>query len=782
MKKWIKKIVLIMLLLGVLGTISLVAVFTYFSYQVYGEEELKNFNPETALLMYDRADRLIAIFSKPNSRKTPISYDKIPKKIVEAFTSVEDKSFFEHSGIDYLGILRAVVIDIVTLSKKQGASTITQQVAKNLLLSNEKTISRKIKEMILAKRVEKILSKEEILSLYLNNIYFGNSNYGIVEASRFYFNKSLDQLSLVEIAYLAGVPKNPSKYSLNRYPEESENRKNTVLKRMLLTESITEKEYQNGVKTKLKFDNSSRKYFDSARYFTNTLFQQLKKDYGEAFIFHHSLKIKTSLDAEYQLFADKAVKKGLRDLNERQGILNPLRVSENLEKEKLSKKDSICLNCEEAIIKKIDSSKKIAFVKTSKTEGVVLEEDLKWVKKFNPLTYSLPIRSISKILEEDEVYLVENSGKNHAYLENSKMVTYPIFKIVPVPEVQGALLSIDTKTREIIAMIGGFDFEISQFNRATQSIRQPGSVFKPFVYAAAIKYFRYNPATIVYDLPEVFKEDGKQKWIPQNFKKMSFQKEMTLKEALTQSVNMVAVKLLDKFVREYSFDEFFKWIKLFGITTNLEKTYTLALGSLGVRLIEITNAVATFPSQGVYKSPQTILSIENSIGQKMETPKSEEREVLTKEESYLMIDMMKSVVSSGTAQRASSLKVPTGGKTGTTNSNRNTWFVGFTENITTGVWVGFDDMKPLGNSEQGGRTAAPIWLEYMKDVVKVEKQGEFYIPENIIFDYANPKTGLMVSESNPNRKRYPFIKDELPEKESDSTYIDTNAILQGTDD
>jgi len=784
-KKKLKWFLIISTSIGLLFVLFITSLFVYFSFDVYGEDELKHFSPETSLKIYDRHENLIGIFYMPDGKKTVVEYKDIPKKIIEAFISVEDNSFFEHSGIDYIGILRAVFIDVITLSKKQGASTITQQVAKNLLLHNKKTFTRKIKEMILAKRIEKILSKEEIMGLYVNNIYFGNTNYGIVEAAKYYFNKTLNDLNTGEIAYIAGLAKNPVGYALNKHPERAKERQRVVLKKMFERKVITEKEYKKYYDEPLKFNSESEKYLTSSYYFTNYVFQKLKDKYGEDFLFHNSVKVKTTLDANYQQKADESVKKELQQINIRQGILNPFRIlkeDDDKEEQKLLKKENYCKTCVEGKVLEVNDANKYVllevFTEKGNEKGIVLKDSLKWVKKFNPFLYSTSIKNLNDIIDKEGVYIVYPTSKTTAISKGK----FTVYEIYPIPKVQGALISLNVNTRDIISMIGGFDYELSQFNRATQAVRQPGSVFKPLIYALAIKFFHFSPSTIVYDTPEVFDDPStKSKWKPQNFKKMSFSGTMTLKKALTLSVNMVAVKLFDKFVKEYGFKQFFEWIKKLGISTKFEESYAISLGSIGVKLLEITNAIAIFPSYGTYKTPNYLLSIKDNKNKEYFKDERLEERILSEAESYLMIDMMEEVVNSGTAQRASKMGTPVGGKTGTTNNNRNAWFVGYTKDVITGIWVGFDDMTPLGKDEQGGRTAVPMWVTFMQNVIKKDSE-DFYVPEKIVFDYVNEETGLLVSSSDPNAVKFPFIDEYMPERQEEKKYVDTNDILMGNDD
>lgn len=799
-KKVVKFLFISGFICGILGIIAITSIFYYYSQNVYGEHELKNLNPPTALRIYDRNDHLIRIFYKPDGKKTIIPYNKIPRRVLNAFIAVEDKSFFEHSGIDYVGILRAVVVDIMTMSKKQGASTITQQVAKNLLLSNEKSFVRKIKEMILAKRIEKLFNKNEIIALYLNHIYFGNSNYGIVEAARYYFNKELEQLDTGEIAYLAGVPKNPNRYRLNRYPKRAKKRQQVVLKRMLIMKLITSETYEHYRDAPLILNREPMRYVFKSRYFTNYLLKKLVKQYGESFLYRNSLKIKTTLDVTKQDVATDAVKKGLEQLTQRQGILQPInyfKEGEKAEEIKLNNRNSICQGCVEGVVTKIDQSAGQMMIRTQKEIGVVLQKDLKWVKKFNPFLYSRRIKSLTKMVHSRGIYVMKPSGDHYGVMIDGKLKSTPRYIIHPLPAAQGALLSLNSHTREILAMVGGYDANISQFNRAYQAVRQPGSVFKPFIYAAAIKFFKFTPSTIVYDTPETYRNSDGQVWKPQNFKKMAFRGTMSMKMALTKSVNMVAIKLFDKFIREVPFlgipesehealdkqgdapgyKHFFKWARSFGFTTKLPKSRTLALGSLGVRLLEITNAIATFPAGGIYKDTVSILSIKDHTGREYFQDQRTEKKLLTPGESFFMVDMMRSVVQRGTATRIRALKRPAAGKTGTTNNSRNTWFVGYTPNYTTGVWVGFDNMTPLGRGEFGGSTAAPIWLSYKQTILKDQEVVDFVTPDEIEYANVNPKTNRLVGENFDGRVRSAFIKNRLPNAENDPNFVDPNSLL-----
>jgi penicillin-binding protein 1A len=802
-KKKIKITIIVLFVLGLAGVGTLAGIFYHYSKQVYGEKELKNFNPETALTLYDRNDKLIAIFYKRDGKKTILPANKIPKKIIDSFIAVEDKRFLEHSGLDYKGIFRAILIDILTMSKKEGASTITQQVAKNLLLNNAKSFSRKIKEMILAKRIEEILSKDEIIALYLNNIYFGNNNYGIAEGARFYFNKPLDDLDIGEIAYLAGIPKSPVAYRLNKNPKKAKTRQQTVLRRMLKSKVITQKEFDEFYEKKLEFIGGSRKYFDPSAYFTRHVLKILKSKYDDDFLFHKSLKIKTTLDVNLQKSAIIALQRGLRELNTRQGILTPLRYFEK-DKDSLHKLDYISPFLEEGVVIKINNKDGWAKLKTAEKTVIVSKKDLLWVKKFNPsLNYSPKINNLEKILKLDYVYAIKPKIGSMLIVENDKEVDYPIYEIYPIPKVQGAIVSINAKTKEVITLVGGYNYRISQFNRATQSLRQVGSVFKPFVYAATIKYLKdqngdddvgyndFTPSKIVFDTPEpIINRKTGAVWKPMNFVKMEFKNEISLKTALSQSVNMVSVKLFSKVIDNFSkiseekydvekgFDKFLAWLESFGIDSkNIVKTYQMALGNIEIRLIDLVSAYTVFPSYGVYQKPKFILSIKNIDNKELYQDESKENRIMTTGEAYLMVDMMQEVVNHGTAIRVKKLNRPIGGKTGTTNMQRNAWFLGYTKEIVTGVWVGFDNRNPMGRFVQGGRTAAPIWLYYMEKALKDKPILKFEPPEDIVFEFVDKDTGKLTTEDSKNSIKTPFIKGRLPEKSKDDKFIDSNTYI-----
>lgn len=806
-KKKIKWFIIIIFILGLTGVGTLAGVFYHYSQGLYGEKELKNFNPETALSIYDRNNKLIALFYKRDARKTIIPHNKIPKIIIDSFVAVEDKRFFEHSGLDYKGIFRAIVIDILTLSKKEGASTITQQVAKNLLLSNAKSFSRKIKEMILAKRIEDLLTKEEIIALYLNNIYFGNSNYGIAEGARYYFNKPLEKLDIGEIAYLAGLPKNPGGYRLNKYPKKAKERQKVVLRRMLKAKVITQKQFDEFYDKEIEFIGGSKKYFGTAAYFSRYVLKILKSKYDNDFLYHKSLKIKTTLDVNLQKSAIIALRKGLKNLNKRQGILTPLRYYDN-GKRPLNKLNFIAPLVEEGVVIKIDNKNGWAKLKTKDKTIIVNKKDLSWVRKFNPsLNYSPRIHNLEKILKLDYVYAVKPKIGSMVIIENGKEVDYPLYEIYPIPKAQGAVVSIDVKTREVKALVGGYSYKLSQFNRATSALRQVGSVFKPFVYAATIKYLKdesgdedigyhdYTPSKIVFDTPEpIINRKTGAVWKPMNFVKMRFRNEISLKTALSKSINMVSVKLfakvIDKFSKisekkydvEQGFDKFFKWLQDFGIDTkNINKTYQMALGNVDIKLLNLVSAYTVFPSYGVYQKPKFILSIKDIDNKELYKNESKKKRIMTTGEAYLMVNMMQEVVNHGTAVRAKKLHRPVGGKTGTTNAQRDAWFIGYTKDIVTGVWVGFDNRRPMGKFVQGGRTAAPIWLYYMEKALKDKPVLQFEAPKDIVFEYVNKDTGKLVSKDSKNAVKSPFIKNRLPEKDKDKNFIDSNAYIMEED-
>ena len=613
-----------------------VAFYLYFAHDLPSIETLKNYKPPTITRFYSEDGEIVGEFFI--EKREVVSLERIPNHLVQAFISGEDARFFQHKGLDYIAILRALFKNIFSGEVVQGGSTITQQVVKSLLLSPERSFSRKIREAILAFKIEKYLSKDEILFLYLNQIYLGHGAYGVAAAAEDYFGKPVEELTLAESALLAGLPQAPSKNSPYNHPEQAKRRQAYVLHRMVEGGFISYGELMKTLQAPIRLESSKNPFIEKAAYFLEHVRRYVEEKYGKDALYKNGLQVYTTIDTDFQRIAQEAVESGLKEIEKRQ----------------------------------------------------------KYSSAGLPLT------------------------------------------------LEGSLICFDLETGYMKAMVGGRDFKRSQFNRVTQARRQTGSAFKPIVYASALDK-GYTPASIIVDSPIVFVW-GDKKWKPKNFND-KFSGPTTLRNALTHSINVVTVKI----AHDIGIDYIQEYAKKLGISSPLHDNLSMALGSSSISLYELTKAYAVFANQGNNFKPVFIKKILDRDGNLLEVnpplfyPKepSDEERILSPQTAYLMTHLLESVVQNGTGWRAKALGRPVAAKTGTTDQFLDAWFIGYTPELITGVWVGFDDEKTLGENETGARAASPIWVNSMSKILKDRPIKDFPIPEGIEFTKINPKTGQM---------------------------------------
>jgi penicillin-binding protein 1A len=618
----------VLLITGLIGLLSgaTAGVFFAFTRDLPQIRELENFEPSAATRIYSADQVLLAeLFLE---KRTPVSIDQIPTDLKSALIATEDRQFYTHSGIDLKGILRAVVKDIMAGQFVEGASTITQQLAKTLFLSQEKTITRKIKEAILAVQLERRYTKDELLALYLNQIYFGSGAYGVESAARLFFGKPASQMDLAQCALIAGLPKAPSRYTPLVNPELAQKRRNLVLRIMRDQDLITDAEYTMASSEPV-LNTSAATAPGSAPYFVQYIKPALEAAIGPSLLYKGGLTVHTTLSQRLQQTAEAAVENGLVSLQQRMNSENKLPASP-----------------------------------------------------------------------------------------------------------QGALVAIDIRTGGILAMVGGRHFSESAFNRATDARRQPGSVFKPIIYALAIVR-GFNQASLVLDAPIVFKGgNNNEDWQPENFSKQ-YQGEMTLRQALTHSKNIPAVRLVEKLGPS----AVVQFAHKLGIDSPLSPNLSIALGATTSTLLEITAAFAVFPNGGNHISPFGVTEILDRDNALLWRARPAIRPVITETEAAIMVDMLQGVVEEGTGQQARRLNLPLAGKTGTTNDFKDALFVGFSPAVAAGVWVGMDDSSPLGNGETGARAALPVWIDFMEATRPESTTLYFDIPDSMKKVLMDPVTG-----------------------------------------
>jgi penicillin-binding protein 1A len=807
----------------VAGLAGAIAFYVTFLQDLPNLKSVEDYRPPVSSRVLDRDGQHIATFFEERRTLTPL--DAVPKHVVMAFVAGEDSTFFEHSGIDYVSILRAAWVNLRAGGEiKQGASTITQQMVKGLLLSPERRFRRKIREMILARRIEQRFSKQDILYLYLNQIYFGHGAYGVGEAAQTYFDKPVGELSVSEAALLAGLPKAPSRFSPYRNPQLAEERRLYVLERMQVDGIIDAATHTAAVADVPQLADAASQDDPYAAYFSEEVRRLLFEKLGSDLVLHGGLTIETSLDSGLQAVAVTAVQTGLRALDRRQGYRGHLRQvsGDALETEvtKLAEVNQLpteggreaagaALRDGErplvGVVTSVDKAAKSARVSFAPgVDGIVRLADVKWARKSDPKRSPHSIRSITTLFAAGDVApfvaVFDDEAPGDLIVEASAFRV----KVHQDPIVQGALLSIDVDAQEVVAMVGGYEFANSEFNRVTQAKRQPGSAFKPIIYAASlaprddVDSFPYTPATIVHDRPIVYTdEESGFVWRPRNYKR-SFYGPITLREALARSVNNATVHLF----RDIGIDFVIDYARRLGIESPLNRDLSLALGSSGMSLLEVTRAYAVFPSGGRRIVPTFIRRVTDRDGNVLmenvalgdESPVAPERtdpefvdvaagampsdaqlppdpdQVISPEEAYLATSLLRAVVEDthGTGWRLRDLRRPLAGKTGTTNDQADAWFIGFSPQIATGVWVGHDESLFLGYGETGSRAAAPIWVDYMRDALKDRPIRDFAIPDPIVFARIDRKTGLLADANNRDTVFQAFLQGTVPKQTAGS--------------
>ena len=736
---------------------------------------LKDYQPSIITTLYADDDSPIAEYYL--ERRIVVPLEKIPQTLIDAFVAAEDSRFFEHEGIDFFGILRASWKNIKARGIVQGGSTITQQVTKSLLLTPERSFTRKLREAILAYRIEKYLSKKEILFLYLNQIYLGHGAYGVEAAAQNYFSKNVEELDLAECAMLAGLPQAPSRYSPFSHPQRAKERQVYVLNRMVAAGYITTNEAAEALAYNL--DIKARKDWNvgSVPYFAEHVRRYLEEKYGQEVLYREGLQVYTTVNVAYQKNAQQAIRKGLYDLDKRQGYRGPLGhlAPEEIEAFFQNLKESADGNGLEkgAVVKGVvigvSGEEKKASIRLHEGLGTLPVENMEWARTPDPeiASGSVKISDPTKVLKVGDIILVR-------LIEQDANAGSWVLALEQEPDAQGALLSMENGTGHVKAMVGGLDFKISQFNRAIQSRRQPGSSFKPFTYAAALDK-GYTPATIIIDSPIIYTDDQMDwKWKPKNYKEKFFGPTL-FRTALISSRNVVTIKI----VRDIGIDYVIDYARRFGITAPLSRDLSLALGSSGLSLIELTNAYSVFANLGELVSPVFITKILDRHGNLLEEHKTQRERVLDKDTSYIMTHLLQEVVKYGTGWRARALKRPNAGKTGTTNNLQDAWYIGFTPEYVTGVWVGFDDDRTLGKYETGSRAASPIWVDFSQKILDKEPVKVFTVPENVVFARIDPETGQLANPSDEKAIFEAFKEGTAPTKTTEVTRPAIDEFFKG---
>ncbi|KAA0258122.1 PBP1A family penicillin-binding protein [Deferribacter autotrophicus] len=740
MKKFFKYSLLTFFIITFLVT----AVFFVYIYKLSSElpsiKELKSFTYKQPSIILDAKNRTIAEIG--TERRYPVPLSDVPEYLKNAVVAVEDSRFYEHGGVDFLGIVRAFIKNIRAGRIVEGGSTLTQQLVKVLYLTPERKLKRKVKEAILAYKLDNYLTKDKILEMYLNQVYFGRGAYGVEAAARVYFGKHVSELSIDEAALIAGLPKAPGLYAPHINPEKALKRRNHVLYRMFEEGYINELQYKELSEKPIEIVPKAPKMIKHAEYFVDFVTQYIKKKY-ELDIKDKGYKIFTTLNLDFQLAAEKSVRQNLLNLSKRQGYFGPLGNLADIKYEKLKKKYFYIneLGFDFAVVKKVDRFKVILDI-----DGEIGELNLKYNKWAKP--YGSRLRYLDdfrKILRENDVILVKKS-KNKLYLTQ-------------IPQTEGALLSISPENGSIFAMVGGFSYNRSMFNRVVQAKRQVGSLFKPIVYSAAIEK-GYNINTLIYDAPVILSK-GKDKgyWKPENFEE-EFYGFTTLKEALTHSRNVVTIKLAERL----GVDTIKAYAEKFGITSPLENDLSISIGSGSISLMEMVYAYSTFANLGMRVQPYFVKMVVDNNGEILvEEVPHDKIEVLKPSTAHIMSDILINVVENGTGRRAKVIPRIIGGKTGTTNEYRDAWFIGVMPNIVTGVWTGFDDFKPIGRLETGSRAALPAFVSFTKAIVDYLPFKEFPVSSDVTYYKVDLNTHKITDSYSTEFSFEPFFDNSSKE-------------------
>ena len=746
------------LFFATLVLIGLIIFFSQLSQELPDYRQLAKYEPAVTTRLFAGDGQLLMEYAAEKRLFVPV--DKIPERVKQAFIASEDKHFYSHGGIDYIGIVRAVLNNLKNMGKGRrpaGASTITQQVAKNFLLSSEVSYIRKVKEAILAHRMNKAFTKEHVLELYLNEIYLGNRSYGVAAAALNYFNKSLDELTLEEIAYLAALPKGPNNYHPVKKYDAAIIRRNWVITRMVEDGYATKEEADIAKEKPLITVERKTGFLKDAEYYSEEVRRTISHNLGEDALYEGGLIVRTTINPKIQSMATKSFRKGLLEYDIRHGYTGAKKniaiddnYKENLLKAELEKGAEP--SWEKAVVMNTDNRKaKIETV--SGNEGHIYLEDIAWAKprlKNNSVGAAPTV--VSSVLNVGDVIYVEKT-------DNSKTKNKDAYLLRQIPQAQGGMVVIDPHTGKVLALVGGFDFKKSQFNRATQAYRQTGSSFKPFVYLTALE-MGYSPNDLILDAPFVLDQGiGQPKWKPANYSK-KFYGLMTLRQGIEQSKNLMTVRL----AQDIGMDKVAQMTKRVGINDKLPEFLSSSLGAADARLIDMTAAYAIFPNGGKKVSPYLIERIQDRTGKtiyKYDTFDCKEcnfdvwdnqnppvkpdlrEQIIDPLTAYQMTSILEGVAVRGTGAKLRGIKRHLAGKTGTTNDNKDAWFIGFSPDLVVGVYVGFDEPVSLGRFETGASAALPIFYDFMDNALKDVPDTDFRIPTGIKLVRINPKTGKL---------------------------------------
>ncbi|MBI2376392.1 MAG: PBP1A family penicillin-binding protein [Deltaproteobacteria bacterium] len=789
--------------LSVAGVLLVIAAFYVIGRDLPQIRTLADYRPKQATVVYGKDDRVVARFA--TERRTVVPYERMPKVLIDAVVSAEDAEFFKHGGLDYLGITRCMVRNLIARRVVCGGSTITQQTVKTFLLSSSREMGRKLREGVLAKRLEDALTKEQILYLYLNQIYFGHGAYGVEEASRVFFGKGVERLTVEEAALLAGLPQSPSRLDPFKNPERAKKRREYVLEQMTRNGKIDEATRAKADATPIQLlSEAESEELSGQSHFVEQVRRELEERLGKEKVSEGGLTVFTGLDPKAQKKAEVEVKKGVEALDRRQGYRGPI-----LHLEPAAQKDLIALLknrldaaatsvagrddgsyspvvwdlseveapprgaapdpvaiAEAAAFRRFSLERRFGgiVIEVEKSGAIVdlggttvevpLKKGLDWARRFSLKGQTPRPTRATDVLRRGDIVLARGTEIVKVAPDRLR----PKGMLDQLPKAQAALVSMDPDTREVRALVGGYGSGAGTFNRATQALRQAGSTMKPFVYGTALETEKFTAISKCLDAPQVQRDPWTGRtWEPENYDH-KFDGEITLRFALTKSKNLCSVWL----IHQLGVDKVIDFARRAGIRSPLPKSDTLALGSGDVTPLEVVNAYATFAAEGQVAEPIFILRVADADGRTLFEQRPELRQAIPRSVAYLATSLMQSVVEDGTAQAVKVLNRPVAGKTGTTNEARNAWFVGFTPNLVSGVWVGFDSNDPLGPQETGGRAAIPIWLGFMQSTLESLPIVDFVPPPEIMFARVDAEIGVLATAEDPAGSLEPFMPGTEP--------------------
>ena len=776
MSKLLKNILISFISFSLIFLIIVLIILWNFSNNIPDYKFLKNYKPPVSSKVYSGNGDLVADFSK--EKRIFIPYSAIPKEVINSFLSAEDKNFFSHPGVDAKGVLRALINNfknIMTSKRLEGASTITQQVAKNFLLTNEVSLNRKIKEAILAFRIERALSKERILELYLNQIYLGSGAYGVAAASLEYFDKSIKELDYSEAALLAALPKAPSRYNPYRDVKLAKFRRDLVLKNLLDNNVIDLMMYRSFKKSDIKLKKNKKIFLEDAQYYIEDVRKNIIETLSYEKVYKQGFNINTPINLELQKIATNSLREGLISYDKRKGWRGVL-TNKNYKKDwykNLEEYDlESSINWKKAIVKNIDKFS-IKIETEDQKEGIIENKDISWTK-----------REFEKLFKLGDVIYVKQIEKNK-------------YSLKQLPKINGGIVVMDPYTGRVLALSGGFSFKNSEFNRATQALRQPGSAFKPFVYALALEN-NYTPSSLVLDAPLVLDQGSDLKmWKPENYGK-KFYGLSTLRTGLEKSRNLMTVRI----AQNLGIKKIANFSKELGINENPGELLSISLGSIETTLLKLTSAYSAFLNGGKLVSPIIIDRVQDSEGNTIvnnekrkcvncdqisflgkEFPKIKDnyKQVFSPQTAYQMTSILEGVIQRGTGKKLKALNLNMGGKTGTTNENTDAWFIGFTSNLVVGVYVGMDNPTPLGKFETGSKTALPIFKKFIESAVKKSDSRPFKVANEIKMLVIDPLTGQRAKFSSKNTILEAYKSKNVIDGKilySNSNRLDSNNILK----